>query len=327
MAYFDQFFKSFSIDDNGSMFLGLTDGTLLARRPFVESLIGTSLAKSEIFEKLLPNAPSGNAMFSSLVDGVVRLYGYRQLDAYPLVVSAASSRDSILKDWNDTAFRSTVIVALVVLGVGLFGWMFLYQVRVGEQVEADLRKAKEALKLIATHDSLTGLGNRRLFEGALDIEFGRGARQSSSLSLIMLDIDYFKRYNDAYGHVAGDHCLAEVARAVKGCCHRKADLAVRYGGEEFAVLLPDTDIHGAMVIAEQIRRSVMDKNIIHSGSPTGFVTVSLGCYSFVPTGRDSMEVFIERADAALYQAKHSGRNRSAVLSMEGGVEALMRSDR
>ena len=327
MAYFDQFFKSFSIDDNGSMFLGLTDGTLLARRPFVESQIGTSLAKSEIFEKLLPNAPSGNAMFSSLVDGVVRLYGYRQLDAYPLVVSAASSRDSILKDWNDTAFRSTVIVALVVLGVGLFGWVFLYQVRVGEQVEADLRKAKEALKLIATHDSLTGLGNRRLFEGALDIEFSRGARQSSSLSLIMLDIDYFKRYNDAYGHVAGDHCLAEVARAVKGCCHRKADLAVRYGGEEFAVLLPDTDIHGAMVIAEQIRRSVMDKNIIHSGSPSGFVTVSLGCFSFVPTGRDSMEVFIERADAALYQAKHSGRNRSAVLSMEGGVEALLRSDR
>jgi diguanylate cyclase (GGDEF)-like protein len=327
MAYFDQFFKSFSIDDNGSMFLGLTDGTLLARRPFVESQIGTSLAKSEIFEKLLPNAPSGNAMFRSLVDGVVRLYGYRQLDAYPLVVSAASSREAILKDWYDTAFRSSVIVALVVLGVGLFGWMFLYQVRVGEQVEADLRKAKEALKLIATHDSLTGLGNRRLFEGALDIEFSRGARQSSSLSLIMLDIDYFKRYNDAYGHVAGDHCLAEVARAVKGCCHRKADLAVRYGGEEFAVLLPDTDIHGAMVIAEQIRHSVMDKNIIHSGSPLGFVTVSLGCYSFVPTGRDSMEVFIERADAALYQAKHSGRNRSAVLSMEGGVEALLRSDR
>ncbi|WP_415759929.1 sensor domain-containing diguanylate cyclase [Pseudomonas sp. LT1P18] len=327
MAYFDEFFKSFNIDDNGSMFLGLTDGTVLARRPFVDSLIGTSLAKSEIFEKLLPNAPSGNAMFSSLVDGVVRLYGYRQLDAYPLVVSAASSRESILKDWYDTAFHSTVIVALVVLGVGLFGWVFLYQVRVGEQVEADLRKAKEALKLIATHDSLTGLGNRRLFEGALDIEFGRGARQSSSLSLIMLDIDYFKRYNDAYGHVAGDHCLAEVARAVKGCCHRKADLAVRYGGEEFAVLLPDTDIHGAMVIAEQIRRSVMDKNIIHSGSPSGFVTVSLGCYSFVPAGRDSMEVFIERADAALYQAKHSGRNRSAVLSMEGGVEALLRSDR
>ncbi|MHC8285383.1 sensor domain-containing diguanylate cyclase [Pseudomonas sp. XS1P51] len=327
MAYFDQFFKSFSLDDNGSMFLALTDGTLLARRPFVDALIGTSLVKGEIFQKLLPNAPSGNAMLRSVVDGTVRLYGYRQLDAYPLVVSAASSRDSILKDWYDTALQSSIIVALVVLGVGLFGWVFVRQVRVGERVEADLRKAKEALKLIATHDSLTGLANRRLFEQALEVEFGRGARQSSPLSLIMLDIDYFKRYNDAYGHVAGDHCLAEVARAVKGCCHRKADLAVRYGGEEFAVLLPDTDIHGAMVIAEQIRRSVMDKNISHSGSPTGYVTVSLGCYSFVPMGRDSIEVFIERADAALYQAKHSGRNRSAVLSMEGGVEALMRSDR
>ena len=327
MSYFDQFFKSFSIDDNGSMFVALTDGTLLARRPFVESQIGTSLAQSEIFQKLLPQAPSGNAMLTSMVDGIVRLSGYRQLEAYPLVVSAASSKDSILAGWYDTAFRSGLIVALVMLGVALFGWVFIRQVRVGERVEADLRKAQEALELIATHDSLTGLANRRLFERALDIEFGRGARESSSLSLIMLDIDYFKCYNDTYGHVVGDHCLAQVARAVKDCCHRKADLAVRYGGEEFAVLLPDTDIHGAMTIAEQIRRSVMDKNISHTGSPTGYVTVSLGCYSFVPTGRDSMEVFIQRADAALYQAKHAGRNRSAVLSMEGSVEALMRSDR
>ncbi|MVV47825.1 diguanylate cyclase [Pseudomonas sp. PB120] len=327
MSYFDQFFKSFSIDDNGSMFLALTDGTLLARRPYVEAQIGTSLANGEIFQTLLPRAPSGSAMVSSVVDGVVRLYGYHQLSAYPLVVAAASSKEAILKGWEATAFQSIVIVALVILGVGLFGWVFIHQVRDGERIEADLRKAQEALELIATHDSLTGLANRRLFERALDIEFGRGARRSTSLSLIMLDIDFFKRYNDAYGHVAGDHCLAEVARALKSCCHRKADLAVRYGGEEFAVLLPETDIHGALAIAELIRRSVIDKNITHSGSPTGYVTVSLGCYAFVPTGRDSIEMFIQCADAALYRAKHSGRNRSAVLSLEGGVEALMRSDR
>ncbi|NBB60236.1 diguanylate cyclase [Pseudomonas sp. ODNR1LW] len=327
MSYFEQFFKSFSIDDNGTMFLALTDGTLLARRPYVQAQIGTSLAKGEIFQDLLPRATSGNAMFASEVDGIVRLYGYRQLEAYPLVVSAASSRDSILAGWYDTAVRSSAIVVLVMLGVGLIGWVFIRQVRVGEQVEADLRKAQHALELIATHDSLTGLANRRLFERALDIEFGRGARKNSPLSLIMLDIDFFKRYNDTYGHVVGDHCLAEVARAVKSCCHRKADLGVRYGGEEFAVLLPDTDIRGAMTLAEQIRHSVMGKNISHTGSPTGFVTVSLGCYSFVPTGRDSMEVFIQRADAALYQAKHSGRNRSAVLSMESEAQVLMRSDR
>lgn len=327
MTYFDEFFKSFSIDGDGSMFLALTDGTLLARRPFVESQIGQSLAKGEIFSKYLTGAMSGNALIGSVLDGTVRLHGFRQLDAYPLVVSAASSRDSILKGWYERAFHSSVIVALVVLGVGLFGWMFVRQVRLGEQVEADLRHAKEALKLIATHDSLTGLANRRLFQQALDIEFARSARQPNSLSLILLDIDYFKRYNDTYGHVAGDHCLAQVAQAVKRCCHRKSDLAVRYGGEEFAVLLANTDIHGALLIAEQIRHGVMAENISHSGAPNGYVTVSLGCYSFIPTRLDSAEIFIKRADAALYQAKHSGRNRSAVFSMQSTPSELMRSDR
>jgi diguanylate cyclase (GGDEF)-like protein len=118
-----------------------------------------------------------------------------------------------------------------------------------------------------------------------------------------------------------------VAQVVKTCCQRKADLAVRYGGEEFAVLLPDTDINGALAIAGQIRRSVIDKHIIHSGSPTGYLTVSLGCYAFIPSGNDSLETFIHRADAALYQAKNAGRNRAAVLSLDGGIAELMRSDR
>jgi diguanylate cyclase (GGDEF)-like protein len=327
MAYFDQFFKSFSLDDNGIMFLGLTDGTLLARRPFEENLIGTSLAQGRIYQKLLPEAQSGTAMIRSVVDDVVRLYGYRQLGSYPLVVAAAASRDTILKGWYERAFQSSVIIALVILGVGLFGWVFIHQVRNGERIEKNLRRAQLALEQIATHDSLTGLANRRLFERSLEIEFARGARQVSPVSLIMLDIDFFKRYNDAYGHVAGDHCLMQVAQVVKTCCQRKADLAVRYGGEEFAVLLPDTDINGALAIAGQIRRSVIDKHIIHSGSPTGYLTVSLGCYAFIPSGNDSLETFIHRADAALYQAKNAGRNRAAVLSLDGGIAELMRSDR
>jgi len=215
----------------------------------------------------------------------------------------------------------------VILGVGLFGWVFIHQVRDGERIEKNLRKAQRTLEQIATHDSLTGLANRRLFERSLEIEFARGARQSSPVGLIMLDIDFFKRYNDAYGHVAGDHCLTQVAQVLKNCSQRKSDLAVRYGGEEFAVLLPGNDINGTLAIAGQIRRSVMDKRITHSGSPTGYLTVSLGCYSFIPSGNDSLEVFIQRADAALYQAKNAGRNRAAVLSLEEGVAELMRSDR
>ncbi len=325
LTYFDQFFKSFSLDDNGVMFLTLSDGTLLARRPFEDARIGESVAHGEIFQQYLPHARSGNVMIRSVVDGVVRLYGYRQLDAYPLVVAAATPEEVILRGWYANAYQSSVIVALVVLGVGLFGWVFVLQVRNGERIETDLRSAQEQLEVIATHDSLTGLANRRLFERALGIEFARGARQQRSLSLIMLDIDFFKRYNDTYGHVAGDQCLAEVAHAVKSCCHRKSDLAVRYGGEEFAVLLPDTDIHGAFTIAEQIRRSVKGKHIIHSGSPSGSLTVSLGCYAFIPKGGDSIEVFIERADAALYQAKNFGRNRT-VVSMEESSDAVERSE-
>lgn len=315
LEYFDQFFKSFSIDDSGIMFLALADGTLLARRPFESRQIGASLARGEIFSKYLPEAPSGTVMIRSIVDNKTRLYGYRQLEAYPLVVGVGSSREAILKDWYASAYQSSAIVALVVMGIGLFGWVFVHQVRNGERIEADLRTAQAALEVIATHDSLTGLANRRLFERSLEVEFGRGGRQASWLSLVMLDIDFFKRYNDTYGHVAGDQCLAEVAQVLKSCCQRKADLAVRYGGEEFAVLLPDTDIEGARVIAEQIRLSVIKKNIAHTGSPFGCVTVSLGCYSFVPNGRDSIEAFIQHADAALYQAKKTGRNTVSVESI------------
>lgn len=324
LAYFDQFFKSFDIDDSGTMFLALSDGTLLARRPLEERQIGASLARGEIFSKYLPEAPSGTAMIRSLVDRKMRLYGYRQLEAYPLVVGAASSKDAVLKDWYASAYQSSAIVALVVLGIGLFGWVFVHQLRNGERIEADLRAAQAALEVIATHDSLTGLANRRLLERALETEFGRGGRQASPLSLIMLDIDFFKRYNDTYGHVAGDQCLAEVAQVLRDCCQRKADLAVRYGGEEFVVLLPDTEMPGALAMAEQIRRSVMEKHIPHTGSPFGRVTLSLGCYCFVPSGRDSIEAFLEHADAALYQAKKSGRNQVAIESVN---QPLARSDR
>ncbi len=327
MSYFEQFFKSFSLDDKGEMVLALTDGTLLARRPFDEAQIGRSLIQERIFQHDPVSEASSDGLLRSAGDGVVRLYGHRHLQPYPLVVSASMSEQAILAGWYDRAVQSSLIVALVVLGICLFGWVFVHQVRNSVRIEADLRKAQEALELIATHDSLTGLANRRLFERALDLEFGRGARQRSSLSLIMLDIDFFKRYNDTYGHVAGDHCLAEVAKVLKSCCHRKADLAVRFGGEEFAVLLPDTNLHGATTLAEQIRRSVIDKHIIHSGSPTGYLTVSLGCYAFIPSSLDNFEIFIQRADAALYQAKHNGRNRVATLSMEGGLNALERSDR
>lgn len=318
MAYFDRFFKSFSIDDQALMFLALADGTLLARRPSDQQMIGKSLAQGPIFRTYLPQARSGSAMIRTPLDGNVRFYGYQQLQAYPLVVAAAIPEEVILRGWRANAVQSSVIVALVVLGISLFGWVFVLQVRNGERIEADLRAAQERLEVIATHDSLTGLGNRRLFQRVLETEFARSQRQQRRLSLILLDIDYFKPFNDNYGHLAGDQCLVQVARLVKSCCQRKTDLVVRYGGEEFAVLLADADIDAAYTLAEQIRERIRTAAIPHRAAPSGQLTVSLGCYAFVPTLEDRVELLIERADAALYQAKHLGRNRTQVMS-EGGT--------
>ncbi len=251
-------------------------------------------------------------------DGSVRLYGYQQLQAYPLVVAAAIPEEVMLRGWWANAVQSSVIVALVVLGISLFGWVFVLQVRNSERIEADLRAAQERLEVIATHDSLTGLGNRRLFQRVLETEFARSQRQQRRLSLILLDIDYFKPFNDTYGHLAGDQCLVQVAHLVKSCCQRKTDLVVRYGGEEFAVLLADADIDAAYTLAEQIRQRIRAAAIPHRAAPSGQLTASLGCYAFVPTLEDRVELLIERADAALYQAKHLGRNRTQVMS-EGGT--------
>lgn len=310
MSYFDAFFEGFDIDKNGVMFLALTDGTLLARRPFNDTLIGTSIARGEIFKNHLPHSGSGTAMMTSVIDHAVRLYGYQQLKTYPLVVAVAISRDSILNEWKNNMYRSAAIVGIVLIINGLFGILFIQQLRNNQRVEADLRSAQATLQIMATHDGLTGLANRRLFVETLSTEFKRGARTSGPISLIMLDIDYFKSFNDTYGHVAGDHCIAAVARVVLESLHRETDLAVRYGGEEIAVLLPDTDESGAFVLAEKIRRGVVSENIIHQSNPIGKLTISLGCYTCVPGVHGNIEQFIERADSALYTAKESGRNRS-----------------
>jgi len=325
MSYFDKFFEGFDINKNGAMFIALTDGTLLARRPFNDALIGTSVAQGEILKNYLPRSSSGTAMITSVVDQTVRLCGYQQLKTYPLIVVAAISRDSILNEWQNNVYKSAAIIGAVLIINCLFGVLFIQQLRNGQRVETDLRSAKADLQVMATHDGLTGLANRRLFEETLNIEFKRGARTTLPISLIMLDIDYFKSFNDAYGHVAGDHCIAAVARVVRESLQREADLAVRYGGEEIAVLLPDTDEKGAFVIAEKIRLGVASEHIIHQRNPLGNLTISLGCYTCIPGVAGDIEQFIERADSALYSAKESGRNMSVSFS-EATTEGSFHSE-
>ncbi len=175
---------------------------------------------------------------------------------------------------------------------------------------AKLREANNKLKNLANQDGLTGTANRRRFDEYLELSWMRLKRAQKPISVIMIDIDYFKFYNDTYGHPRGDDCLSHVTKAICREVKRSVDMVARYGGEEFAVILPETDIQGALKVAESIRLSITNLKIPHSGSKAGkYVSISAGVSSMVPAlSGNSTEMLIRHADKALYKAKKHGRN-------------------
>ena len=186
--------------------------------------------------------------------------------------------------------------------------------RVDERTR-ELAQANRQLEKLSRTDGLTGLANRRFFEEILAQDWATVVRQGLDLAVIMLDVDFFKAFNDRYGHLAGDDCLRRLARVLETTLRRKSDLAARYGGEEFIVILQDTDREGAMEIAESVRAAVAELAIPNEDSPQGYVTVSIGVAVHHPqddlTGADQL---VKRADEALYEAKRGGRNQVRALS-------------
>ena len=168
----------------------------------------------------------------------------------------------------------------------------------------------ERSALLAFIDGLTGLANRRRLDAVLKEEWGRGNRAQSTLSMIMIDVDFFKKYNDFYGHQAGDECLTQLAKTIHGVVSRSDDLVARYGGEEFAVVLPNTTLEGACHVAECVRVAIASLEIEHHGLGEGrCVTVSLGVAAALPDHESSVDALLAAADKALYQAKQGGRDR------------------
>lgn len=183
-----------------------------------------------------------------------------------------------------------------------------------------LAEANIELQKLASLDGLTCIPNRRRFDEVLQLEWQRAQRQRTTLSLLLCDIDFFKIYNDSYGHLAGDVCLKKVAATLAVCLRRPADLAARYGGEEFALILPETDEQGAMVVAETCRKQIEELAIPNADAPLhGNVTLSLGLVSMIPSTQLRPEDMIDMADHALYEAKHNGRNQSRLFVAKSSV--------
>lgn len=177
--------------------------------------------------------------------------------------------------------------------------------------ERKLVDAYAELRRLAELDSLTSLANRRRFDEALNVEWQRAQRTGRPLSLLVCDVDFFKQYNDTYGHQAGDKCLQAVAQILSANLRRPADLAARYGGEEFVMILPETALEGALSVGEACRRQLEDRAFPNTAADQGIVTLSVGAATIIPTPGAVPDTLFSTADRALYQAKRRGRNQVA----------------
>lgn len=194
-------------------------------------------------------------------------------------------------------------VSQIVLGAKIHAMQRILEMR------QSLEEANRELRRLTNIDGLTGVANRRSFDENLQVEWRRMGREGRELCLLMCDVDYFKKYNDAYGHLGGDDCLRRVASTLSACIDRGGDMVARYGGEEFAIILPGTPAGGGLIVGERARYAIRKMALPHEQSEFGQVTISIGVAALVPRMNQGPEVLIATADKALYEAKTQGRNR------------------
>ncbi|WP_233799580.1 sensor domain-containing diguanylate cyclase [Paraburkholderia sp. HP33-1] len=298
--YFASLFADLRLGQHGSVSIIRTDGTIILRRPDDRHDTGRDISKTEFFQHLLAK-DEGSFIASSPLDDDERLYSFRRISKLPLIVLVAESTADIYAGWWNRAL--TIGSLMLIFGIG----MIVLAARLGAELRRR-RRVEHELERLAGTDGLTGLPNRRALCETLDREWLRARRTGSVLSLLFVDIDHFKVYNDTYGHQAGDVALTEVARCIRRVILRPGDCVGRYGGEEFVVVLPDTDVAGAGVVGEKIRAAIGELGIAHAGCEFGRVTASIGATTWWPDLETDVSVVIRAADEALYTAKAGGRN-------------------
>lgn len=303
LRYFDQLFNSLSIGRDSTVNLISTDGILLAQEPrLAEELVGKDFSNRPNFQRIVKE---GNGSFTGVSSRYQdeRLYTFSRVGNLPLIVIVALSSDEVFASWKRTAV--VVSLATIALCVSLLWltWLLSRELRLRHNAEQELAQ-------LAATDALTGLANRRTLDQALRHEWFRAQRSGQPLSVLMIDADHFKAFNDRHGHQGGDDALRSLAKVISAHVRRPADLVARYGGEEFSVILAETDGAGAQQIAEHIRAAVEQLPLIEGAESP--MTVSIGISTWTTAKEISLEQLLFSADKALYQAKEGGRNRVVV---------------
>jgi diguanylate cyclase (GGDEF)-like protein len=302
LAYFDQLFNTLTIGNGSSVNLLSRNGILLAQQPLLErDMIDKDLSDRPNFKRILRDG-SGSFQAISAISGKERLYTFTNVGELPLIVVVALSSEDVFAPWSRVALLTSSATGVLCAGLLWLTWMLRRELR-------RRRRAERVLSELAATDALTGLANRRVLDERLRLEWDRAQRSTEPLTVLMIDVDHFKAFNDRHGHHGGDEALRNVAQVIGTNIRRPADLAARYGGEEFAVVLPLTDAKGAWVIAEHIRSGV--EHLPRVAGDEQPITVSIGMSTWDKRSRQSLEALLLSADQALYEAKHSGRNRIA----------------
>jgi diguanylate cyclase (GGDEF)-like protein len=310
--HFSDFYglMEFNLDPTVAIFK--SDSSLVARHPDMDKHVGKVNASGRLFKEHLPRAPSGIYRSLSPLDGKERISAYQWLRELDLVIVCGTEIGTAMASWRK---RSLWTAGTATVGLILIFIIFFWGSRSLIQKQNLIAKNSE-LNRLSSIDPVTGIANRRLFDAVLLREWDAYRHTEKNLSLLLIDVDHFKKYNDLYGHPEGDRCLHRIATALQGALLRKEDLVARYGGEEFGVIL-NGDEGGAHDVAERMRLAVENLQIVHAASDDArIVTISIGLANAASCNASSAQALLAHADGALYGAKANGRNQVVLHAAE-----------
>ncbi|MFX1739311.1 diguanylate cyclase [Paraburkholderia sp. A1RI_3L] len=303
VAYFRHLLDDLDVGPHGITAIVRTNGTLVARNPYLPPALAPNFNKSPTFPRMV-NEASGFYAARSSTDGVLRLYTFQRVPGTPLIAVVAPALDDVLASWQTLSWIVGVSASAISFAFCAVVWLLAFALR-------DRALAEYRLTELTQTDSLTGLKNRRALDEVLENEWERLQRNDSALSVLYVDADHFKQYNDKHGHAEGDKALKHLAACIAQRVRRRGDCAARYGGEEFVVVLPDTNGANALLIAEGIREELERSwQARHEAGTPGLhpFTVSIGCATGRRAHPGSLDELTKAADFALYEAKRAGRN-------------------